>query len=211
MGILTQVASALQALFGTMAQEAAGHTPVVLRRRKFTTATLAQTFVFGFLKHPNATDEQLAQTAGLFGAHVTTQSVLDRIDYDAFGNVEAESVPASGDRFKYAGREHDTATGLYYNRARCYDPGTGRFLGEDPIGFGGGDANLYRYVGNSPTNATDPTGLIAQSDGHPAGDPARDAPINPPGRSGGGPAPTRRPAGEPATMHDSRGRSPGGR
>ncbi|CBN53847.1 hypothetical protein OSCI_300001 [Kamptonema sp. PCC 6506] len=34
----------------------------------------------------------------------------------------------------------------------------GRFISEDTIGFGGGDANLYRYVGNSPTNYTDPSG-----------------------------------------------------
>lgn len=40
-----------------------------------------------------------------------------------------------------------------------YDPRVGRFLSEDPIGFGAGDANLYRYVFNSPTNATDPSGL----------------------------------------------------
>lgn len=40
-----------------------------------------------------------------------------------------------------------------------YDTTTGRWLSEDPISFLGGDANLYRYVGNGPTNATDPTGL----------------------------------------------------
>lgn len=40
-----------------------------------------------------------------------------------------------------------------------YDPTVGRFITEDPIGFDGGDANTYRYVGNSPTNATDPSGL----------------------------------------------------
>ena len=45
--------------------------------------------------------------------------------------------------------------------ARYYDAAVGRFLSEDPIGFDGGDANYYRYVGNSPTTATDPTGKIA--------------------------------------------------
>ena len=39
-----------------------------------------------------------------------------------------------------------------------YDPTVGRFITEDPIGFDGGDTNLARYVRNSPTNATDPTG-----------------------------------------------------
>lgn len=40
-----------------------------------------------------------------------------------------------------------------------YDPSSGRWLIEDPIGFDAGDVNLYRYVGNNPTNAIDPTGL----------------------------------------------------
>jgi uncharacterized protein RhaS with RHS repeats len=40
-----------------------------------------------------------------------------------------------------------------------FDPTIGRWLEQDPIGFVGGDANLYRYVGNDPTNATDPSGL----------------------------------------------------
>jgi hypothetical protein len=40
-----------------------------------------------------------------------------------------------------------------------YDPRVGRWLLEDSIGLKAGDANLYRYVKNSPTNATDPSGL----------------------------------------------------
>ena len=43
---------------------------------------------------------------------------------------------------------------------RWYDAGVGRWLSEDPIGFAAGDANLYRYVGNGATNATDPTGEV---------------------------------------------------
>jgi hypothetical protein len=50
---------------------------------------------------------------------------------------------------------------MSYYRARYYDARVGRFLSEDPIGFAGGDVNLYRYVGNSPINYTDPSGLIA--------------------------------------------------
>jgi hypothetical protein len=43
---------------------------------------------------------------------------------------------------------------------RWYDPGTGRWISEDPIGFAAGDANLYRYVGNGGTGARDPSGLV---------------------------------------------------
>ena len=48
----------------------------------------------------------------------------------------------------------------YYNRARYYDPSTGRFLTPDPIGFLGGDLNLYGYVFQSPINYNDPDGLV---------------------------------------------------
>lgn len=40
-----------------------------------------------------------------------------------------------------------------------FDRSIGRWLTEDPIAFDGGDANLYRYVGNQSINATDPSGL----------------------------------------------------
>jgi len=49
----------------------------------------------------------------------------------------------------------DTST---YYRARMYDPKLGRFISEDPIGFAGGDINLYGYVANQPTKFTDPNG-----------------------------------------------------
>ena len=50
---------------------------------------------------------------------------------------------------------------MYWYRARWYDPGQGRFVGQDPLGFAAGDTNLYRFVGNSPANYTDPTGMSA--------------------------------------------------
>src|SRR5690606_23746949 len=45
------------------------------------------------------------------------------------------------------------------SRAPMYDPKLGRFISEDPIGFAGGDINLYGYVKNKPTNRRDPMGL----------------------------------------------------
>ena len=82
-------------------------------------------------------------------------------EYDSFGKILLETNPAAGDRFKFTGREYDAETGIDYYRARYYDPSSGRFISQYPFGFAGHDANLYRYVGNSPLNATDPSGNIA--------------------------------------------------
>lgn len=49
-------------------------------------------------------------------------------------------------------------------RARYYDSSIGRFLSEDPFGFGGGN-NFYAYVANNPTDLTDPFGLCEPSQG----------------------------------------------
>ncbi len=84
-------------------------------------------------------------------------------DYDAFGeNTDTSST--GGDLtsefpFGYTGREYDAQTGLYNYRARWYDPKSGRFLSQDPSGFGAGDMNLYRYCGNNPLSNADPSGL----------------------------------------------------
>lgn len=60
--------------------------------------------------------------------------------------------------FRAAGREND-GTGLYYYRARYYNPGRSRFVSEDPIGFVGGDVNVYTYASNVPLVYIDPLGL----------------------------------------------------
>ncbi len=90
-----------------------------------------------------------------------TGELLNRIDYDSFGRIVSQSKAAAGDRFTYTGRELDTATGLYYYRARFYDPVVGRFNSEDPIRFDAGDGNLFRYVQNSPLVGTDPSGMLS--------------------------------------------------
>jgi RHS repeat-associated protein len=60
----------------------------------------------------------------------------------------------------FTGREWDPETGLYYYRARYYDPGAGRFSGSDPRGMVDG-TNLYRYVHNNPVVFVDPYGNTA--------------------------------------------------
>ena len=87
-------------------------------------------------------------------------SIIDHVDYSAFGTVLDESSPTNGDRMMgFAGMERDTVTGLNLAVNRVQNPGTGRWKSQDPLGFAAGDDDLYRYVGNSPTYAVDPKGL----------------------------------------------------
>ena len=76
------------------------------------------------------------------------------------GGGKNQSEPFS-QPYSFTGREWDSETGLYFYRARYYDPEAGRFISRDPIGFTGGDMNLYGYVGNNPLNAIDPMGLAS--------------------------------------------------
>jgi len=82
-------------------------------------------------------------------------AVVSQTSYDSFGNP---SSGASLTRYGYTGREFDSEVGLYYYRARWYDPKLGRFISEDPIGLAGG-INQFAYVGNNPQNAKDPSGM----------------------------------------------------
>jgi RHS repeat-associated protein len=86
-------------------------------------------------------------------------SVVDHVKYDSYGNAITQSDGAKSSRYLYTGREMDNETGLYYYRARYYDAAPGKFLNEDPIGFGGGSSDLYTYVLNCPANLVDPLGL----------------------------------------------------
>ncbi len=90
----------------------------------------------------------------------STGTVLNHLKYNAFGQITSESNSAVDFLFAYTGRERDEETGLYYYRARYYDPAVGRFVSEDPIGFLAGDVNVSRYVGNGPANLVDPTGMM---------------------------------------------------
>ena len=77
--------------------------------------------------------------------------------YEPYGKSSATGETSSNSA-QYAGREND-GTGLFYYRARYYQPVFGRFLSEDPIGLNGG-ANLYAYVKGNPISNVDPSGLF---------------------------------------------------
>lgn len=84
---------------------------------------------------------------------------LNHYEYTAFGVPLVASYETGAQRYMFAGREYDSVTSVYYNRARSFDPRAGRFMSEDPIGFRGHDYMLYRYAYNNPILLTDPTGL----------------------------------------------------
>jgi hypothetical protein len=78
MGIIAKVAVALQQVLGTMAEEVASATEIIVRKRKFSGLSLARTFVLGFLQNPEASDEDLAQMAMTCGVEVTPQAIEQR-------------------------------------------------------------------------------------------------------------------------------------
>jgi RHS repeat-associated protein len=80
-------------------------------------------------------------------------------EYSVFGQVAA-SDPNHTNPFLFTGRRFDSETGLYYYRARYYNPYVGRFLQTDPIGYGDG-MDVYAYCRNNPTSGRDPSGLEA--------------------------------------------------
>jgi RHS repeat-associated protein len=86
-----------------------------------------------------------------------TGAVAQRIDYDAWGEILQDTSPGF-QPFAFTGREYDAEPGLYYYRARYYDPEVGRFTSEDPIGFAGG-GNPFAYARNRPMDLIDPFGL----------------------------------------------------
>jgi RHS repeat-associated protein len=97
---------------------------------------------------------------------------VERYSYDAYGAVtvtdglfnpvppNAWGAPHSsiGNPWIFTGRELDEETGIYFYRARFYDPVKGRFLQRDPAEYRSG-MNLYEYVRSRPTFFSDPSGL----------------------------------------------------
>jgi RHS repeat-associated protein len=93
----------------------------------------------------------------------STAAIASTYSYGSFGKLTA-STGTLANPFQYTGREFDSETGIYFYRARYYDPTIGRFASEDPTGFRSDDLNFYRYVHNSSINYTDPAGLAKTYD-----------------------------------------------
>jgi RHS repeat-associated protein len=110
-------------------------------------------------------DRQLAITTDHLG---TPNALVDdsgaivwSAELDSWGQLR----PGSGERqtcpFRWPGQYEDTETGLYYNRFRYYDPDSGQYVSQDPIGLAGGLA-LHEYV-QDPLSEIDPLGLATCS------------------------------------------------
>jgi len=140
---------------------------------------LLQTFIYGA-----STDEPVA-LINYIGPFYYTQdglgsvteitnyagTLLEKYTYDVYGapslfDDTASQINSSfiDNPLYFTGREYDAETGLYYYRARYYDPNLGRFLETDPQGYGD-SMNLFAYVVNNPWNATDPSGMWTEYPG----------------------------------------------
>jgi RHS repeat-associated protein len=125
-----------------------------------------------FYTHGQGTDEHLAlerngqnyyfHADGLGSITAITdasRAVVQAYGYDSFGMV----TPTTGfeNSYTYTGREWDREIGLYYYRARYYDPMEGRFISVDPVPLKKrtqDQLNSYAYTANNPINFTDPSG-----------------------------------------------------
>ena len=90
--------------------------------------------------------------------------VAQTLDYDALGRPLVNTAPG-WQPFGFAGGLHEPLGGLVRFQARTYDPFVGRFLSRDPLGFAGGQVNLYQYALGDPINNVDPTGLLVAPSG----------------------------------------------
>ncbi len=125
------------------------------------------TYVYG-LDLISATDASGAQTYSTYdGLGSTTDLtdaagfVTDTYSYDAFGAIRSQTG-GSSNYWLFTGEQRDSDSGLYFLRARYYDPSTGRLLSRDPFKGASGVPNTqhpYMYALASPVNFTDPSGL----------------------------------------------------
>jgi RHS repeat-associated protein len=111
--------------------------------------------------------EQVTSTGSVYYYHLdqlgsvraitdSTGTPQNTYAFDPYGNVTSSTAPLANP-FGFAGQYLDTESGLYYLRARYYDPSTGQFISPDPAVVMTREA--YTYTADNPLNATDPLGL----------------------------------------------------
>ncbi|HTM39199.1 MAG TPA: RHS repeat-associated core domain-containing protein [Terriglobales bacterium] len=125
-----------------------------------------------------AIDQPLAETRGSTTSYYqadglgsitslsnSSAALVNTYTYDSYGKLTASSGTTTN-VYRYAGREFDSETGMYFNRARYYDATTGRFTSEDRLRFESG-LNFFTYGQNNPLVFADPSGLTVQIVGNP--------------------------------------------
>jgi len=99
------------------------------------------------------------QVGSLRAISDTSQHIVKEITYDTYGNILTDTNSSFTIPFGFAGGLYDVDTKLTRFGYRDYDAYTGKWTAKDPIGFDGGDSNLYGYVLGDPVNFIDSTGL----------------------------------------------------
>ena len=89
------------------------------------------------------------------------QNIIKEITYDTFGNILSDTNTSLKVPFGFTGGLYDQDTKLTRFGYRDYDAYTGKWTAKDPIGFAGGDSNLYGYVLGDPVGFVDKDGLFA--------------------------------------------------
>jgi RHS repeat-associated protein len=111
--------------------------------------------------HYYVVQDKLHSVRGLVRRDGTWIRSLSYLSYGGLGTDSSVGGPSL--RYRWTGREYDSETGLYFFRARYYDPSVRRFVQEDPIGYGGG-GNVYAYGNGGPLEGRDPGGMEMSPD-----------------------------------------------
>lgn len=112
-----------------------------------------------YYHHEDVTGSTVALTDG-------SGTLVDEVAYDEWGVPyfrDAAAHAEAGNQHLFQGHRFDEETGLYYLRARYYDPAKGRFLQRDPMGVWGDPLNLgnpYTFAADNPVTRGDPLGLL---------------------------------------------------
>ncbi len=125
-------------------QELDGNTPPGTLANLLTGPAIDELFTRTDANSPtNLLTDNLGSTIALTDS---TGAITSNYSYEPFGKTTAGGA-SSGNPYQFTGREND-GTGLYYYRARYYNPRLQRFISQDPLDFGGVDVNLYAYTYN---------------------------------------------------------------
>ena len=97
----------------------------------------------------------------LGNTRLMTSSSRNVIFSDSYQPYGQDNGASGSETYRFTGKPYSTATGLYYDCQRWYDPAIGRFISQDPLGgyqSSPQSFNSYTYAGNTPTTFKDPQG-----------------------------------------------------